>query len=145
MPVKSVKVVVRQGSGFRTECEAGQHKVIIDQPAAAGGTDAGPTPLDYELVALGGCITAVARIIAMQRRISLRGVQVNVEGTINTDRVLGKPSSERAGFSWIRAAVTLDCDLSGPEKGKLLKEIEERCPISDNLANTTPVEITLTA
>ena len=145
MPTKSVKVLVTQGAGFRTECEAGKHRVVIDQPAASGGTDTGPTPLDYQLVALGGCIAAVARIIAMQRRINLRGVRVEVEGTINTDRVLGKSSPDRAGFSSIRASVTLDCELPEPEKAKLLKEIEERCPISDNLSNPTPVKITLAA
>lgn len=143
MPTKSVRVLVEQGGAFRTECEVGKHKVVIDQPVAAGGTDTGPTPLDYQLVALGGCIAAVARIIAMQRRMNLRSVKINVEGTINTDRVLGKSSPDRAGFSSIRAVVTLDCDLPGSEKVKLLKEIEERCPVSDNLTNPTPVEITL--
>jgi len=143
MAAKTVSIMVRQGSGFRTEAEAGKHRVIIDQPTAAGGTDGGPTPLDYQLIALGGCIAAVGRIIAMQRRLSLRGIEIEVQGTINTDGVLGKPSTDPVGFSSIRASVKFDCDLSREEQAKLLEEIEARCPISDNLARATSVTITL--
>jgi hypothetical protein len=62
MPAKKVQVEIRQGEAFRTECRAGKHVVIIDQPAP-GGTDAGPTPLDVQLMALGGCVAAIGRII----------------------------------------------------------------------------------
>lgn len=143
MANKTVSITVRQGSGFRTEAEAGKHRVVIDQPAASGGTDAGPTPLDYQLVALGGCIAAVGRIIAMQRRMTLRGIEVRVEGVINTDGVLGKPSSDPVGFASITAVVKLDCDLGREERQKLLHEIEARCPISDNLQRPTAVKVTL--
>lgn len=143
MPSKVVTVAVNQSAGFRTDAEAGKHRVVIDQPVAAGGSDDGPTPLDYQLIALGGCIAAVARIIAMQRRWNLRGVRVEVQGTINTDGVLGKPSSDPVGFSAISAAVSFDTDLSRPEQEKLLEEIERRCPISDSLTRPTPVRVAL--
>ena len=80
MATKKVRVEIKQGAGFRTECRSGKHTVIIDQPATAGGTDAGPTPLDYQLMALGGCIAAVGRIIASQQRLAIRGIEVVAEG-----------------------------------------------------------------
>jgi putative redox protein len=143
MPLKTVQVEVTQATGFRTECQAGKHTVVIDQPAAAGGTEAGPTPLDYQLIALGGCITAIGRIIANQRRLAIRGFRVTVTGEINTDRLLGKTGPARVGFSAIKATVAIDADLSPEEKAKLLHEIDERCPISENLKNTTVVEVVL--
>jgi uncharacterized OsmC-like protein len=143
MPAKKVLVEVRQGGAFKTECTAGKHMVVVDQPAAAGGTDGGPTPLDYQLISLGGCIAAVGRIIANQRRLAIRGIRVSVEGELNTDRLLGKTAQERAGFSSIRAAVAIDADLPREEKAKLLTEIDDRCPISDNLRNPTPAAIVL--
>jgi uncharacterized OsmC-like protein len=143
MPTKKVLVEVRQGGAFKTECTAGKHMVVVDQPAAAGGTDEGPTPLDYQLISLGGCIAAVGRIIANQRRLPIRGIRVSVEGELNTDRLLGKTAQDRAGFSSIKAAVAIDADLSREEKAKLLTEIDDRCPISDNLKSPTPVAIVL--
>ena len=143
MPAKTVQVEIKQGSGFKTECRAGKHLVTIDQPAPAGGTDAGPTPLDVQLMALGGCGAAIGRIIANQRKLAVRGIEVAVEGEIDTDGLLGKPTNKRVGFSAITARVKIDADISAVEKEKLLHEIDERCPISENLKNLTPVSIIL--
>jgi hypothetical protein len=48
-------VVVRgMGSGFAQDVVVEQrHRLKADEPEAAGGTDTGPTPYDYLLVALG--------------------------------------------------------------------------------------------
>jgi putative redox protein len=47
-------VVIRGGaSGFAQEVVAGSHRLAADEPVAAGGTDTGPSPYDYLLVALG--------------------------------------------------------------------------------------------
>lgn len=143
MPSKNVPVEISQANSFKTECVAGRHTVIIDQPIPAGGTDAGPTPLDYQLIALGGCIAAIGRIVANQRQLPIRGFRVKVTGEINTDRLLGKPASTRVGFSAIKASVAIDADLTTAEKAKLLHEIDERCPISENLKNATPITVTL--
>jgi putative redox protein len=48
------EVIVRGGAtGFAQEVQVGQHRLAADEPAAAGGTDTGPSPYDYLLVALG--------------------------------------------------------------------------------------------
>ncbi|HUU09411.1 MAG TPA: OsmC family protein [Phycisphaerae bacterium] len=143
MPAKNVLVEIRQGEGFKTECTAGKHTVVIDQPAALGGTDEGPTPLDYQCISLGGCIAAIGRIIAKQRRLPIRGIQVSVEGKLNTDRLLGKTSQDRTGFSSFSVVVAIDADLSREEKAKLLSEIDDRCPVSDNLTSPAAVAIVL--
>jgi uncharacterized OsmC-like protein len=47
-------VIVRgRGSGFAQDVAVGHHRLVADEPEAAGGTDAGPSPYDYLLVALG--------------------------------------------------------------------------------------------
>ncbi len=143
MSVKKVQVEIKQGAGFKTECSAGKHMIVIDQPVPSGGTDAGPTPLEVQLMALGGCVAAIGRIIANQRKIALRGIEISIEGELDTDRLLGKPSDKRAGFSSITARVKIDADLSLVEKEAFLREIDERCPVSDNLAQVTPVSIML--
>lgn len=132
MPAKTVVVEVKQGAGFETQCRAGKHVVVIDQPAAAGGTDAGPTPLDVQLMAVGGCVAAIGRIIANQQKLTLRGIEVTVEGQIDTDGLLGKPTAAR---------VTIDADLSAAEKARLVHEIERRCPVEENLLNPTPIGV----
>jgi len=143
MPTKKVQVEIKQGSGFRTECRAGKHVVIIDQPAPAGGTDEGATPLDVQLMALGGCVAAIGRIIANQRKLVVRGIEVTVEGEIDTDGLLGKPTANRVGFSAITARVKIDSDMSVAEKAQFLHDIDVRCPISENLKNRTMFNVAL--
>jgi uncharacterized OsmC-like protein len=48
-------VVTVRGSaeGFAQEITAGHHRLIADEPVAAGGTDRGPGPYDLVLAALG--------------------------------------------------------------------------------------------
>lgn len=55
-------VVVRGGaSGFAQEVIAGSHRLAADEPVAAGGTDTGPSPYDYLLVALSGPLSGEQR------------------------------------------------------------------------------------
>ncbi len=48
-------VVLVRGSaaGFAQEIRAGRHRLLADEPIAAGGTDTGPGPYDLLLAALG--------------------------------------------------------------------------------------------
>jgi putative redox protein len=141
MAVKTVKVESVLDAKFKLESTVHGHKVIVDQPANAGGTDAGPTPLDYLLVSLAGCIGTIGRIVAMQKRITLRGMKITVEGDINTDGLLGKPTDDPVGFKEFRILADIDADLTAEEKEAFVHEVDARCPVSFNLLNNTPVKI----
>jgi len=141
MATKTVKVESVLDAKFKLESLVHGHKVIVDQPANAGGTDAGPTPLDYLLVSLAGCIGTIARIIAMQRRITLRGMKITAEGDINVDGLLGKPTDDPVGFKEFRILVDVDADMTAEEKEAFVHEVDARCPVSFNLLNGAPLKI----
>jgi uncharacterized OsmC-like protein len=47
-------VIVRgRGAGFVQDVVVGRHRLVADEPEAQGGTDIGPSPYDYLLIALG--------------------------------------------------------------------------------------------
>ena len=141
MALKTVKIESVLDAKFKLESTVNGHKVVVDQPANSGGTDAGPTPLDYLLVSLTGCIGTIGRIVAMQKRIVLRGMKITVEGDINTDGLLGKPTDDPVGFKEIRILADIDADLTAEEKEAFIHEVDVRCPVSFNLLNQTPVKI----
>jgi len=116
------------------------HSFVIDQPKAGGGNDEGPNPLEIFLSSLPACICAIGRIIANQKRIELRGIDVEVEGDIDKDFLLGKTNEGRAGFTEIRSYVNIDADMTKEEKEEFLQEIAKRCPIADNIKEKSVIK-----
>ena len=143
MAAKTVVVEATLGEKFKLECKMGNHTIYIDQPPAAGGTDAGPNPLEVFLLSLAGCISAIGRIVASQKKIALRGMTIRVEGTLDPDVLLGKNTQDRAGFPVIEVEVDVHADLSPEEKKAFIEEVDRRCPVSDNIANASTVSVRL--
>ena len=129
----------------KTIVKARGFEMIIDEPADLGGTNAGANPVEYELAAFCGCINVMAHIVAGEMGFELKGVNINIVGNLNPDRLFGKSFEDRAGYKEIRVEVKPDCDASPEVLSKWLEAIEDRCPVSDNLRNSTPVSLDLKA
>lgn len=141
MAIKTVKVESKLDSKFKIESDVRGHKIVVDQPANAGGTDAGPTPLEYLMVSLAGCIGSISRIIAMQRKLEIRGMTITAEGDLNVDGLLGKPTEDPVGFKEFRVTADIDADMTLEEKNAFLHEVDARCPVSWSLLNASKVTI----
>jgi putative redox protein len=139
--MKTISVEAKLDEKFKIEVKAGEHLMVVDQPKAGGGMDAGATPLEYLFASLAGCIGTVARIVAMQKRIPLKGMDMKVEGAFDLETLLGKSRENRAGFAGIKVMLHIDADMTKQEKEDFIQEVESRCPVSDNIANITPVVI----
>jgi len=137
--IKKVCVESRMGGKFKIESKIRDHILYIDQPKEMGGEDRGPTPLEYILFSLAGCIASIGRIMANQKQIDLKSMEVKVEGELDVETLLGKSKKNRAGFKAIKADVKIDAPMSLKEKRQFLHEIDMRCPVSDNLINQTSV------
>lgn len=140
MPIKTVSVDAVQVNGFNIETRSRQHIAIVDQPENGGGTDAGPTPLEYLFISLGGCIVTIGNIVAKQRRLPVRKIEAHVEGELDTDILMGKSTATRPGFTEIRVSVKVDADMSQAEKEQFIHDVDARCPISDNIFNTSQIK-----
>ena len=143
MPVKNVEVFAQMGGGTKIECKTVNHTFLIDQNKAGGGEDLGPSPLEYYLASLAGCVGSIGRIVAKQKGIALRGMEIKIVGAINTDVLLGRNAGERAGFQEFKLEVKMDCDLSPEQQHEFIEEVERRCPVSENTTNPSTVKIVL--
>ncbi len=103
----------------------------------------GPSPLEYILAGYAGCINAVGKIVAKEQGIVLKSLQVELSAKLSLDKYQGKISNERAGFNTIDVIVKPTSDATLEQLKKWLIEIENRCPVQDNLVNPTPVSVSL--
>jgi uncharacterized OsmC-like protein len=141
--IKTVKVTATGPDGWLITTKAGAHTALVDQPEALGGKNEGPSPLDYVFISLASCLITIGKIVASQRKIELRGMEVEVSGDLNLEVLRGQEKNERAGFTSMVASVKIDADMTDEEKKDFLEEVDRRCPISDNLSHTTPIEVNL--
>ncbi|BDM65441.1 osmotically inducible protein C [Shewanella sp. NFH-SH190041] len=137
MAEKIVEVHTHMGSGWKVTAQVRNHHLVIDQPTA---TDEGANPLETFLFSLGGCISAIARMVAREERIELRGLDVHVRGEMNSAGLMGQPTDDPVGFKRIELSASIDADMTTEEKNAFLDRVCHRCPVHDNLLHPTLVE-----
>jgi putative redox protein len=127
------EVIVRTGGqGFVTEIMARGHLLIADEPASAGGTDAGPTPYDYLLASLGACTAMTLRIVADRRGWPLEGVTIRLWQSRVHEKDCEDCAVKAVGIDQVEREV----DLAGPlteEQQESLLQIADRCPVGQTL------------
>ena len=138
MPRKTVAVKANMGKSYEVDLATRHFSLKIDQPKPSGN-DSAPTPLEYLFFALGACACTIGRIVAEQRKIELNSMNVQVEGDINTDYLLGKTKEGRAGFTSIRFIIEIDANLNAEEKKAFVEEVMSRCHVSDNIEHQSNV------
>ncbi|MFW6043793.1 MAG: OsmC family protein [Marinilabiliaceae bacterium] len=121
--------------------KAGDFEMIIDEPQNLGGTNEGPNPVEYILAGYAGCINVLGHIIAKEQGIELNGLEIEVEGDLDPDKLFGKPTDARAGYQQIRLKVKPEASASREQLDRWIEEVEARCPVNDNLANSTPIKV----
>jgi uncharacterized OsmC-like protein len=121
--------------------EARNFKIVVDEPPTLGGTDHGANPVEYLLASYAGCLNVMGHLIADELGFKLDRLEIEVHGNLNPDRLFGKSFTERAGFKKIQVTLKPHSEANPDLLKKWIKEIENRCPINDNLGSITPIDI----
>lgn len=138
-------VTVREsGRGaLEQDIEAGQHRLIADEPPEAGGGDAGPDPYAYLLAALGACTTMTLRLYADHKKWPLEQASVR----LNHRKVHAKDCEDcetRDGkIDWIERSLVLKGSRLSSDQRRRLVEIAERCPVHRTLHSEVRVDTKL--
>lgn len=130
-------------SKSKVTVKARHFDIVIDEPAELGGTDRGPNPVEYLLASYCGCINIVGHVVARQMQLDIKGLRIEMEGEIDPAKLRGKPTEERAGYKKIFVTVFPDIDADNETVQKWLATVIQRCPVGDNIENSTPVEVKL--
>ena len=81
--------------------------------------------------------------MAKELDFTITKLKIEVTGNINSKKIFGQDSDERAGFKKIDLKLVPETDASIETLAKWLKIVQERCPVKDNLTNSTPVNVSV--
>jgi uncharacterized OsmC-like protein len=140
------RVVASTGSGLRTSVMARSYPLayplVADEPEKVGGTDSGPTPYDYLLVALGSCTGMTLRMYADRKGWPLEAVTVRLNHRRIHARDCLDCETEDGRIDRIEREIELDGPLDEPQRRHLL-EIAERCPVHRTLTSEVKIDTRL--
>jgi uncharacterized OsmC-like protein/fermentation-respiration switch protein FrsA (DUF1100 family) len=129
-------VVVREtrNSKFQQTVSVGPHRLLADEPVAAGGEDTGPGPYDFLLAGLGACTSMTMRLYADRKSLPLQRVTV----TLKHSKIHAEDCAEcetRAGMlDQIDRVIAMEGDLDAEQRKKLM-EIADKCPVHRTLTS----------
>jgi uncharacterized OsmC-like protein len=133
----------RLQEGLRSEAALRAHRLVVDEPEALGGGDAGPNPVELVLAALGTCQEITYRAYATALGIKLDNVAVKLTGTIDLKGFFAVDDAVRPGYQRISGTVQLQSSASDEELEKLRAVVNAHCPVLDILTNPVPVHLDL--
>jgi uncharacterized OsmC-like protein len=113
----------------------------VDHPEIFASEDHGPTPVEYVLVGLAGCLTAGVAAVAQNREIQLHKVSATVEGSMDVRGILGMDSDVRNGFSAITVTYDIEADATPDEVRAIVAQSQKRSAVYDVITNPTDVRV----
>ncbi|HEX8689042.1 MAG TPA: OsmC family protein [Solirubrobacterales bacterium] len=127
-----MRVVARRRKGFvhDVDIEDGAHRLVVDEPVAAGGADAGPSPTRLLAAGLASCIAITIEMYAERKGWDVGAVEVEVDVAYD-------------GFvpNAFAATIRLPAELDDEQRERLLA-VSRKCPVQKVLSGATPVALT---
>jgi putative redox protein len=131
---RNVMVRETRKSKFQQTVSIGPHRLLADEPIAAGGEDTGPGPYDFVLAGLGACTSMTMRLYADRKLLPLERVTV----TLKHSKIYAEDCAEcetKAGMlDQIERTIAMEGALDAEQRKKLI-EIADKCPVHRTLTS----------
>jgi uncharacterized OsmC-like protein len=108
-----------------------------DEPAVMAGGDSVPTPVEYLLHALAGCLTTTLVYHSAVRGLKITAIESELEGDLDLRGLFGLSDKVRRSFHHVRVKMRVRSEASIDE----LKEIAQFSPVYDTVAQSLPVDL----
>ena len=119
--------VVLTNKNYLAEAKVRNHFVVTDVPISDGGEDTAPTPVEYLLTAIGGCVAITLRMYAARRSWDVGEITVNVF------------QNKDAQGSYLSEEISFENDITEDQRKRLLV-FAGKCPVARMVKGETRIE-----
>lgn len=125
--MKTASNVTLFEKNYLAEAKMRNHFAVIDEPVPSGGGDTGPTPVEYLLTAIGGCVAITLRMYAERKGWDVGKITVNVFQIKENDK------------TYLSEEISFEKEVSEEQRKKLLI-IAGKCPVAKMVKGETLIE-----
>lgn len=141
---KIVHVHLPESETYKTTLTAGKHELIADEPESVpGGSDQGPDPYDYLLMALGSCTVMTVKMYAQHKEWPLEDVFAELRHNKKHSKDCENCDDKNSKIDVIEKELIVKGDLTKEQIDRLL-EISQRCPVNRTLLGDIDIDSTIT-
>jgi putative redox protein len=119
--------VVLTNKNYLAEAKIRSHFVVTDVPVSDGGKDTAPTPVEYLLTAIGGCVAITLRMYAARRSWDVGEITVSVFQL-----------KDEQG-SYLTEEISFENDITEDQRKRLLV-FAGKCPVARMVKGETRIE-----
>jgi putative redox protein len=119
--------VVLTNKNYLAEAKIRNHYLNTDVPFSDGGEDIAPTPVEYLLTAIGGCVAITLRMYAARRNWDVGEITVNV---FQLKDELG---------SYLTEEISFEKEITEDQRKRLLV-FAGKCPVAKMVKGETRIE-----
>jgi len=135
----SHQVVAELGpTGYTTEIQVGNHRLLADEPASVGGDDLGPSPYDLVSAGLAACTTMTLHMYARRKGWPLEHVTVYINHSKDYATDCESCEETTSKIDQFERKITVYGALNHTQIQKL-RSIADKCPVHKTLHS--PVEV----
>ena len=129
-------VVVREtrNNQFQQTVSIGPHRMLADEPVAAGGEDTGPGPYDFVLAGLGACTSMTMRLYADRKSLPLERTTVTLKHSKIYAQDCADCETKQGMLDQIERVIAMEGNLDAEQRKRLL-EIADKCPVHRTLTS----------
>lgn len=138
-----VEVEAQRETPTKSTITARDFELVVDEPEELGGNDEGPNPLEYLLAGQAGCLNVTASQVAKDMGIALEGLEIEIDGEFDLETFQTERPDDRTGVQNISVTLTAEADADEETLREWAERVEQRCPVSDNIAKATEIELSV--
>lgn len=126
--IKTVRAEGEWKGGYRTDLSVRDFRFVIAEPEKIGGKNEGPTPMEYVLGALNGCLNVVIELVAKERGFGLRDLRVSSSGLVDQSGLFGT-ANVSPQFQSVQVNISGVVSAPGSHLTEFQHAVLKRCPV----------------